>query len=308
MLLRSTVVASVLCLTVSVACAGPDSTHDETGPDIAGITLPRTHAAEADFLYHRFNQRLLSYDFAQHRVEEISDAPNYFQYEFPTPSRLYTVGDSVKGGYSIIDVHDREITELLAMPQDRGIFPLATSGQTSFFLRTAYDEQGQETDRELVRLDAGHELVPFTKVSGLVDSGAIVEGRLHFSVFDERSDSYDVWSVPVDDPAAEPRRELTDLASGRLYAHDGELWHADATSIVRDGRSFECADLCYFHDAESILVRIRVGQDSDLDLDVIDTRTGDVIGSIGDGVDYRVADGAVTVFREGDVKRVDLRR
>lgn len=304
MSLRGSSAVALVCLALTTACT-PSESREEAQSDVAGITIPATPPPQnARYLYHRFSQRLLTYDVEQHRVEEISDAPNFFQYEFPTPSRLFTAGDSVKGGFSILQVSPRKVTDVLTMPDDEGVFPLATSDRATFFLRSTYDAKGRETRRELVRLDAGKRLVPFTSVSGLVDSGAIVKDRLYYSVFDEEHDSYDVWSVPV----AEPRREMKDLDSGRLYAHDGALWHADARSIVRDDRSFECADLCYFHDEKRILIRIRVNQDSELDLDVIDTDTGKLIGSVADGLDYRVGDERVTVFREGDAQHVSLPR
>lgn len=268
------------------------------------VRLPATSGENATILYNRFTQRLVAYDTSENEIQQESDEANYFQYEFPTPSEYFTAGSSVSNGFSIIRVHGSSIDEILRVRSDEGVFPLATDGSRLFFTLSHYDDNGLETSRALVKLDEG-KLVPHAAINGLIDGGAILGKELFFTMLDEESNTYRLFKVPVES-ASTPTLVREGLASGRLYAHAGEIYTADRTSIFNGEDRFECADLCYFYDREGLLLRLHVNDVGDISLDVVDAKTKRVVKSVSGVIDFRVASDYVTVYRIGAVDRVQI--
>lgn len=298
----------VTVLGVCLALTGCASQGAPVAPDppstTPGIRLPAVHSSDARYLYHHFEQRLFSYDTAAGRIEEASTEANYFQYAFPTTSDLYTTGSSTDGGFSIIRVADRDISTVLTMSADQGVFPVATDGRdVAFFLVTTYTN-GAETDRALARLVDGR-LLRYPKVTGLVETGVVIGTTLIYSELNADSGSYTAKSIPVDDPDRSPRTVAKNLSSGRLYLHDGDLYFADKRSIYAGKKRFACADLCFFDDARQALIRIRVS-DQDLVLDIIDTRSGSVVDTVPGGLDFTVGRSGIQVYTPTGITTVRL--
>ncbi len=276
----------------------------ETEPE--DIRLPRIYSADAQYLFNHFEQRLFSYDMKAGRIEEVSTEPNYFQYGFPTRSELFTAGSSTENGFEIIRVREREISPVLVMPPDQGVFPVATDGaDIAFFIVTRYVE-GEEAGRQLVRL-VDNQLQQYPNATGLIESGVIFQGELFYSAVDPDSGLYRVDTLPVDDAAARPRPVASDLVSGRIYVHGDRLFLSDESSIFSERERFACADLCFFADPAPALIRIYVaGQD--LVLDVLDTRDGEIIGTVAGALDFKVLQDGVEVFTPAGIKTIDLPR
>lgn len=307
---RASLVAAALAVAPLTGCAVADAGAPDAAPlpgaEPVGVKLPRVHAAEADYLYDRFNQRLLSYDHAKHSVEEASDEVNYFQYEFNTPSDLYTAGSSVTNGFQVLQLRDRAIDVVLDAAPDQGLFPLATNGDRTFLTRSTYAD-GAEVRRELVRLD-GATLTAFPQVDGLVSGGALVDDDLFFTVFDPEKEWYSLAKVPARDPQAVPVPVADGLRSDRLHSYRGALFRSDERSVFSGDRKYACTDLCYFFDGPGLLVRLHTGQDADLVLDIVDAERSTVVATVSGVVDFEVEGDAVRVFREGDVKVVEVDR
>ncbi len=301
---RAIALASLLLLG---ACAGAEGAGEPAAapPQSGDIRLPGKSNSDSLVLFNRYRQRLLTFDPDAQAIDEMSNVLNYLQYEFPTGSDLYTAGHSITNGFSVVQVVDETIQTVLEVADDEGIFPLATDGDRSFFLLTRYVD-GAEVDRRLVRLDEGAALVEYPNATGLIDGGALVGDTLYYTVFREQTGDYALFQADAGDPAAQPVAVQQGMPSGRLYVHDGELYTSDQTSIFRGDDRFECADLCYFYDDLGVLVRIAVNADSDLALDVVDTDTKEVIGSVTGVIDFRVGDGGVTVYTPGSIETVEV--
>lgn len=293
-------------LGATLAACGPSSAAAPQPTAYAATgrpQLPTAHGPADTIIYSPFTQRLVRFDQAAKVPEPPSAHPNWFQYEFPTPSELYTSGSSTDNGFSIIRVNEEGTTTVATMAEDEGVFPLATDGTRHFFLVSRYDEGGRELSRRLAALGADG-LVPYAQVTGLVDSGAVLADRLYFTVFDEAAQAYSLHSVSVRDPSSAARPEKSGLRGGKVLAYGGRLWTSDGTRISDGTASLPCTDLCYF--VGDRFLTLHVGASNGLALDVHDPATTTLVETIDNAVAFRPEGKGLRVFGEGFIKDVAL--
>lgn len=296
--------AAVTLITVS-GCTSQSSTPAAPQSSPPAVRLPAATGEHQIILFDRYSQRLLAYDTATKTVVSKSDQDNYFQYEFPNPSELYTAGSSLTNGFTIVKVDGGSVDTVVRADSDQGLFPLAHAGTTSLFTSSRYDSSGAEKSRVIVRLE-GSSLVTYPRTKGLIDSGAIVGSTLYYTTLDDDTEKYTLLSLPVADADATPTVKETGLAKGGVYSHAGRLYLADATGVTSGSDHFDCSDLCYFFDDENLFARVYVDKESDLRLDVLDATTHKIVGSESGLVDFRVGPKAITVYKNGDIATIDL--
>lgn len=298
---------AVAALGALLAACGPSSAAapEPTAYAAAGRPqLPTAHGPSDTIVYNPYTQRLIRYDEATTTPEPPAPRPNWFQYEFPTPSDLYTSGSSTENGFSVIKLDRAGTSTVLTMAADEGVFPLATDGRTHFFLVSRYGTDGRELSRQVAMLTRGNTLTRYEHATGLIDSGALLDGRLHYTVLDERTQTYSLHSVSATDPADRPRTVRSGLRGGKVLAHDGALWTSDGERLTNGAAALPCPDLCYF--VGNRLLVLRVGSSNGLALDLHDPRTATLVQTVEDVVAFRPQGRQLRVFGENYVKDVDL--
>jgi hypothetical protein len=305
MLFRGTL-AGLAALLLTTACSPgtPDLSSHRSEP--VGRVPPRQSGQR--YVVDLSEQQLVTYDERRGNVVAVSDEEGFYYYGFRMPSHLYTSGNNRTHGFSILSIDRDAVRTVSTMPTDEDIFPLATRGEVSFFTTISYDEHGDESERRLVRLASDGTLQTYHSFAGpreLLDHGAILRGRLYYTVYNQIEDDDTLFSIPVDRPDATPRVERTGLASGEVYAHLGTLLTSDGTTISGGGRRFTCQDLCWFYDDPAMLVMITIEKGS-LVLKVIDSRDGTTVTSVPGTVGFDVARHLLTVETTTGIKRVDL--
>lgn len=289
---------------LAVACtAGPQPSDIPATP--APVLLPEPVGSGGIVLFNRFTQRLLTYEPTSGAVLSASTAPNFLQYGFATTSGVYTAGFSSGTGFRIVEAVGGRLSTLLELPDDQGIFPLASSGSRLLFTRSEYDA-GREIGRSLVELVDGA-LVEDGRATGLVDSGVIVGDDLYYTVYVPATDDYTLHRLSLLDRSVPPEQLGSPLPEGGLFAHDSTVFTAQQGRLVSAGSSFECDHLCVFDDALDVLLRMRVNEQAGLSLDVVDTVSGTVLDSRTDVIDFAVDGANVVVYRTGGIDRIPVR-
>jgi hypothetical protein len=255
-------------------------------------------------LFNRFTQRLLTYDPATFSVTGESNAENFLQYAFPTLSDYFTAGNSAGTDFRVVRVSGGTVQTVLELPDGQGVFPLATDGERVLFTRSTYDDASREVGRVLVSLEEGA-LVEDPRISEPVDSGAIVGDRLYYTSYVDATTDYELRVVSLTDDAP-PALLASGLESGRLFAHDGQVFTSTQDRLVNGDQSFDCVELCWFQDELGILLRMRVGEQAGLALDVLDIRTQEVLETRNDIIDFAVEDDTVVIYRSGGIDRIDV--
>jgi hypothetical protein len=266
--------------------------------------LPR--ADDEIYLVNALAQQLLTYSTASDRMTAMTNEPNHFYYGFRTPSDLYTVGHSIENRYEIREITTSGMRTVMALPAGEGLFPLTSDTGGAIFARYTFDANGSETDREIVELDGGDDLVAWKNVDGAVSYAAVVGPWLYFTVWQEGSDDYSLRRVARDDKSAMPETVRASVAGGQLYAHRGELFTSDGTRVSDGARAVECDDLCWFRDDPDVLVRMSVTDPAALRLDVYDGRDFSIIETVRSVVGFTIEPDAVHVYGEGFERRVDV--
>ncbi|MFC0628571.1 hypothetical protein [Kribbella deserti] len=288
---------------ILTGCSGEQAPSAEPAPPV--IRLPENLNADSLVLYNRFTQRLLAYDQKSFTVTQESNQQNFIQYAFPVVSEYFTAGDSKGDDFSVLRVRGNRIEEVVELPPNSGIFPLATDGKQWLYTKSDYVE-GRETHRVLVAVDPDGSHREYAGATGLIDSGAIIGHTLYFTTFDEPTEKYSLSSLDLRSLDAKPKPLSKGLPAGGLYVHNGLLYTSTATQLVNGKDAFDCKEFCYFYDQAGVLLRIFLNKEASLVLDVIDSRTKKVITSRKDLVDFTVSGGTLVVYRRDGIDRIPL--
>lgn len=280
-----------------------------TKESISEVQLPKTEGDDTVILYNRFKQKfVVSYNTETCKIVQESNVENYVQYEFNSGSNYYTAGHSITNGFEILYADKDKIESVYKLEDaaNEAIFPLATDGEHVFFVKTHYDSNNNPDENTIVSLNENNELEEHISMESHIDSGVIVSGKLYFTTYEIESDTYDLYSLSLEDMSGEPVLEKGDLVSGELYEHNNQLYLSDDDTIYCGTDSFKKSSLNYFFDENQILVQIHPNESADLALDVIDTNTKKVIGTAINVIDFEVKDDEVIVYCDGEIEHIEL--
>jgi hypothetical protein len=289
------------------ACTAGASDSQSPPSAIASPQLPRLTTGEI-YVFDAWDQQLAAYDKATGRVTATTNVDDFYYYGFRTASRLFTAGANNSGGFSVLDVDGSKARTVTTMKPDEAVFPLAADGKRTFFVIYEYSSPGVESGRRIARLRADGSWQTYQTFSGpsaLVDDGVLLDGRLYYTVYDQKTDKDTLYSVDADDPTSSPRLEKRNLSSGEVYAQGGELFLSDGTTISSRTRSFTCADLCWFYEHPAVLIRIDT-ENEDLVLTVFDAKSGKTLAKVPRIVGFDVHGDTVTSYTRDGVRRIDV--
>jgi len=219
---------------------------------------------------------------------------------------MYTSGNSIEGEFAVVEITPSSVKTVLTVGNNEAIFPIARDAEAAVFILCTYNSGLVETGRQLVRMTSPGTVSPFTQVTGLISYGAIVGDVLYYTTYDEKGDSYDLWSIPKRELDAMPRLQKTGLAGGELYEYRGQLFTSDGANILAGAREYRCSGGCWFLGDYGVLVRIAPNATSGLQLDVIDVDSGDVVHQVPDALGFEFADGVLTTFCVGAIDGYQL--
>ncbi|RXR25388.1 hypothetical protein EQW78_10185 [Oerskovia turbata] len=281
-----------------ILLAGCSASEQAAPQPEAVVDLPSSLTDGEVFLLDRYKNKLVVFD-AELGVVEEDEREQSFGYAFPTrDSDLMTVGSSLGGDFEIVRRTDTELRSVLTVA-DRGVFPLATDGADEYFLINDYGPDGAVEDSTVAVLrDA--ELRELPQITGNVAGGALVDGLLWFTSYDEPSDSFTLSSVLPSDETASPVVVSTGLEDGALFATQGRLIVDGDFGLGPDAP--ECDLYCYVDEAADRLYALQTTAEN-LVLVAVDLASGEQRTVVeGDIVDFAPGpDGLVVHLRTGSV-------
>ena len=295
-----------LLLTVTLAVAGAlllsgcQGDAPATDRPVTGTgTIPALATPDSIYLINPFTQQLVVYDRGSHQVIASSQTPNHFYYTFSPPTSLYTAGHSFDNGFTLLEISDRNVSILTTAGEHDGLFPLATFGESVFLNKVTYDSNGAQISNTIVVRDGDGGLRSYFDVDGVITYGAIAGDRLYYSVYDDSTELYQVYSLAVGDFSSKPRLERSGLKIGRIYAHHDQIIFPDDTTVQDGDNVFPCTDLCYFYDDPDLFIRVAVDENGDLALTVYGGTSGILLGQAASLVGFTVNDAEVIAYCAG---------
>jgi len=273
----------------------------------AKIDYPVCENEDSIILYDRYSEKLLSYNKETYEVEQRSNIQNFMQYEFNAGSDLYTAGNSLTNEFEIIRVKDKTIETAYTLEdkKNQAIFPLTLNEKYTLFVQTEYDELGKEIDRKVVAYENGS-LTEYPEIQGLVSCAAILNDTLYYTVYVDETVYYALYEIDLTDVTSKPVFIENGLEVGELYVHDGELLKSDFDKIFSVSKEFKRMPLNYFNDPTHSLIQIFPTEEANLVLEVIDTRSSEVVMSVPNIVDFEIDGETIIVYSQGGIETIVL--
>lgn len=255
-------------------------------------------------LYHHYEQKLFSYDTNKKAVIEMDKTPNLFQFNFANNSTIFTSGDSINNEYSLIQLSNNKITELLKLGENEALFPLASDEDIYFFIHTYYNKQGNEKldQRELLKIVEPTKSVNMEVINQATGyhftHGVCIGDTLFFSSYNPAKDDYSVYSIQYKQPNAKLELVKESLESPELYNYNGLLVTSDKHNIYIEEKAFNKSSVNYLYN--NTVLGISVNSDSDLELSLIDISNNETYYSMKKNVGFVYnANGTMTIYGEG---------
>jgi hypothetical protein len=205
---------------------------------------PKT--SDSILLVDRFAQKIVSYNTKKYHVDNKMDAENYMIYDFNPEYKYYTAGHSINLGFKIIVINN-SVSIIQNMKSNEGIFPLAISEKYFFFIKSTYDSDSMEINRNIVIYNKEKNiLIEYLNISGLISYGALIDSTLYFTVYIEEKNNYSLYSVSCEDPNDIPILLQIDLQGGEIFAQGNILYLTDHTNILSEKDSYVKEPINYF--------------------------------------------------------------
>ena len=255
-------------------------------------------------LYHQYEQKIFSYDMNEKTVASLNDTLNFYQFNFKDNSKIFTSGNSYTNNYSILELNNNELVEVAQFGDSEGIFPLATSDDSYFFIHTYYDDNGDEyvEKREVLKMDNTNsydQLSPIPNVYGyMITEGVCIYNTLYFSAYEAEGDSYSIYSVDYNNSDSKPQLVHKDLDSPNIYKYNNELVLSDDLYINIQNKQFEKGNENYIYN--NSLVQITIDSKKDLKLTIISISDGKEYYSMDNNLGFVYDPDAGTMFIYGD--------
>lgn len=306
----------LLILTFLSACGQtkPLDNPQEKPQDVVFIEAANENSI---ILVQRFDGRLISYDTKTQQVNKWMNRYKAFFIHSNNPEYNYhTAGDSYDYGFSIISVGEKQITVELQMQSNEAIHTLAFSEEYLFFIKTLYQEPGVILDQYVVRYDpAAHNIIEYRNLRelrhdgqrGSISSGAIINDRLYYSIYNEDSDTYSIYEADCADKETMPQIWQDNLEWGDVYSQGQDLYLSDKTSIFCGDKRFPRQAENYFIGDKYLLQYVNTF-DARLLGAIIDTETGKtVIQTTNNIMGVKVIDNEIIMYCEGAIERFQYR-
>lgn len=337
---------SVSLVTIALtlgACASGSSRHtnaaEHSGPAGTDPGYPLAGADDEIVLYRWSTRHLVRYSTRKKAVTFETRSPQTFQYAFSARSGLYTSGDSIAYGFRLLEIDGGQARTVLRADGPKGLFPVARTTTDTVVSVVDYDALGHIRGSRLARVRGGR-LDTITELTASPLGGAILGDRLYFTTAaaDGRQ-TYDLLVTDLNMPR--PTRVRTGLRSPQIYAGNGRLivdgrsesiGSTGATGSTgggagasdadggggtggagggggagREGESFPCQYDCSTEDSGRWLFSLRPDRYRDLVFEVFSLSSGrSVWSTVGDVVDYRMDNGKLTVYLNGEIRTHNL--
>lgn len=284
-----------------LAGCGPSSTErpERPAPTTAAQRLEPAGAHER-LIIDRYTNKLVLYDVDAGSVLAVDDRPQTFVYAFNDgESDLVTVGSSDGGRFSIGRIGADGFESIIDL-SDAAAFPLAV-GEQSYFALNTYSKTGTIETRAVAYLSDGA-LVELPHVTGAVVGGAVVDGELWYTTYEQESDTFTLLSVTEGDADARPRVHREGLSDGTLFSYDGRIV---TEGDFGSGVEVDCAIYCALDPAHDRLYILAVDGES-LALDAASLATGEVRRVVtGDVLDLAVGSDSTTVLLRDRIATFD---
>lgn len=255
-------------------------------------------------LYHHYEQKLFSYDTNKKEIVMMDKTPNVFQFNFANDSTIFTSGDSVKNEYSLLQLSNNKVIELLKLGKKEALFPLASNENTYFFIHTFYNEDGEEKldQREILKMDEPTKNIStdiLHQATGYnFTHGVCIGDMLYFSSYNSEKDDYSVYSINYKQTNAELELVKENVECPELYEYNGDLVMSDKKNIYIGASVLKKGAVNYIYN--NTLLDISVNSDNDLELSLIDIVNNEIYYSMKKNVGFVYnSDNTMEIYGEG---------
>lgn len=304
------IVLLLLLLTIIASCQN-NSTLDNKNNKAETDSLPLCKNDDI-YLYHHFEERLLTYNTNSQAITDINNRSNYYQFNF-WPHSIYSSGNVDTNQFSVISINKDKITELLKVEKDEALYPLASSGDTYFFVHY-YFEEG--TDKEIIEkreicraqiydnnisvLEA-YKNIPGDKFT----HGVCIGNLLYYSTFNLETDSFTISAIDWNNLNNKPYLVKSDVVAPDLYEYSGELVTSDYSYIYINNNRFKKNSINYI--ISNTLVQIGPNSNGDLSFNAINILDGKEFYKIDNIIDIKLSvEKKLRLFGEGYINEIDI--
>lgn len=254
-------------------------------------------------LYNRFEQKLMVYDTKKKEVAKTISEDNLFQYDFSPKSSIYTSGNSLENKFLVLDISKNDISILLDLNENEGIFPFAQNEDSNFYLHTYYDQSGVEREQRKICSIIDGKIKEIEGPKGLISKGALFKNKLFFSVYNEEKNLYNIYTLNLDDDKINCVKY--DIADDNMLVTSAGVAFVENGFFDLNGSKIKKLEFNYGYEENDYIFQEGIGNDGKFFLSIIYAKSLKEVQHIENIIDFVLTEDQVVVYGEGFLKKIN---
>lgn len=254
-----------------------------------------------EVVYYLEKQKLGIYDNNTKSWGPIHDVENEFVYNFRQNWEYYTVGHSLENKFEVLHVEKDKISVIRKEQGADCIFPLA-AGKGHYFYQQYADKHGMEQKRKILEFYDG-KFSEILETKNAICYGTLIGRKLYYSVYNEEQDLFDIYYIKLNEREKKEELYKTGITEGMLFTYEDKLFYINKGSICSEQSKilYEKKDYNEILETKDLLVQMYGNKNGNLQWDFIDLKSGDVLFSYENVINYKVSDTEIKIYCNGNL-------
>ena len=258
------------------------------------------------YVYVAPNNDIAAYDKKEQKVQTYTiDAKNKYQNTFFYTSdevgKIYSVGDSVEGGFTLVELKE-DSYKIIYEENNKNVafFPIAQNSKQTFL--SVEETKDGEIEGGLMMYTKEEGITSFDNIDSteVILCGALGDDCLYYTTYHD-DDTFYLYEFDYMDSECTPKLLKDDLSTPEIFYYNGEVSY-----YVEDKITIGAVTLDYTPDVyrcEDLLIVFRGVKDGKSDCEVFDLKTGDITLSMELVVGYSLDEESVFIYTLNDGRK-----
>lgn len=258
------------------------------------------------FLYSVVDERIGIYDMKNFTWTTLYDEENTFQYVFDNDSEYVVSGNSINNGFVLLKISEdrKRLNKVFELNNaENCFFPLASGGGEYYYVMYV-NEQSQSVEREIFSFTEDYEIENILESEKKITAGVISENTLYYTVYNDLTDRYNLYSLQLSDNENVPVDLNRELETRDLFFYEGNLCVSDYDKIYCDSTNITKRYLNFIE--QDYVIQFYANSKNDMVCTVKKISSGEKMGTFLNPINYSVADNEIIVYCHTGMYRIKM--